>query len=371
MRGLAALLVVYGHVFVVSITDLATPKVYLPMIETTPVPRSHAYAADIYLWPEYFLNRNGMRSGEIGVLLFFLISGLVIAKSLEGVDPCRFLIRRFFRIYPLSATCVFATAVVFSIYALAYDVAAFYNVVNTVTGMLLISGWFGLFYTIPLLWTLMVEVCFYLVMAVCQHFWKELCFRHLLLISAACLLVSHLGADPPQELAFAAMPIRYAGYNALWIIFMLIGSAIWRAATVPQGKLRGLLTIFAIGGIFLVAESVFDRHVPNVVGRNLASGLVALGIFASGILMERILPVWRVLHWLGDISYPLYLIHVPFSWAVIFELTRREVSFHVALLAATMFSLFLAWVLHIAVERPANVYGGRITKAMGQRARST
>jgi hypothetical protein len=38
----------------------------------------------------------------------------------------------------------------------------------------------------------------------------------------------------------------------------------------------------------------------------------------------------RMLNFFGDISYPLYLVHVPLAWIVLHEITRRNYSLHIA-----------------------------------------
>ncbi len=368
MRGFAALLVVYAHIYVVGITDRETPRTYLPMISGAPVGSSQVAAADIYLKPEYVLNAHGMKSGEIGVLLFFLISGFVIRMSIEASGPARFLVRRFFRIYPLSVSSVCATALAFSLYARAYGVAGPYTPLNTLASSLLVSGWFGMFYTIPLIWTLMVEVCFYVTMAGCAYVWPDLRHRHLVLIGAICLLLAYIGVVPPAELVFAALPLRYAGYNGTYIIFMLIGAALWQPDRSRRCGGWCILTVLVLGAMFTIAHSIFAEHVYTTTAEDPYSAAAAFAIFMAALACEQWLREARPLSFLGDISYPLYLVHVPLSWAIVFELSRRQVSIHLALTSALVASVGLAWLLHVLIERPFHRLGRRITAPMRQSA---
>jgi peptidoglycan/LPS O-acetylase OafA/YrhL len=361
MRGFAALLVVYAHICVVGITDREAPHLYLPMIHGAPVVPSQRAAADIYLRPEMVLNAHGMISGEIGVLLFFLISGFVIRMSLGTSGPVRFLVRRAFRIYPLDITVVCATALVFSLYSRAYGLSGPYTPLNTLTSSLLVSGWFGMLYTMPLIWTLMVEVCFYATMAFCAYAWRDLRYGHLLLIGAICLLLAYIGVVPPAELVFAALPLRYAGYNGMYIIFMLIGAALWQP---DRGRRCGgqcILTVLVLGAMFMTAHSIFADHVFMTGVRDRYSGAAAFVIFVAALACERWMRESRLPSFFGDISYPLYLVHVPLSWAIVFELTRRHVSVHLAFASALLASIALAWVLHVLIERPSHRWGKRIT----------
>ncbi len=71
--------------------------------------------------PSIWLVQQGIVVGEIGVALFFLISGFVIPMSLERYRPGRFLVGRVFRLYPVWIACLILTAVAFFLYAQAHD----------------------------------------------------------------------------------------------------------------------------------------------------------------------------------------------------------------------------------------------------------
>ncbi|WP_128093665.1 acyltransferase family protein [Brucella pituitosa] len=60
------------------------------------------------------------RYGYLGVSLFFIISGFVIAYSAEGQKPLDFLVSRFARIYPTFVILMSTTAVVILLSSIRY-----------------------------------------------------------------------------------------------------------------------------------------------------------------------------------------------------------------------------------------------------------
>ncbi len=104
--------------------------------------------------------------GAFGVGAFFLLSGFVIYLSLEKTPPLQFLLQRVFRIYPVIIAAVmlrFASQVFMGVREIDF---------HTVKILILNISLFGnLFIPIesniePIVWSLSVEVKFYILMAV-------------------------------------------------------------------------------------------------------------------------------------------------------------------------------------------------------------
>ena len=93
LRAIAALAVVINHYWGVYFLNGFRPLVGIP---ASFVPEQPAFTHHVmYPGAAQFLY------GHFGVGLFFLISGFVISISLKSLSPGVFLVRRFFRIYPV------------------------------------------------------------------------------------------------------------------------------------------------------------------------------------------------------------------------------------------------------------------------------
>lgn len=123
IRALASLLVVYAHFFAVGLNDAVTPGIYVPAIKGTPIAEPHRVTGLYYIEPEMYLAAIGIKSGDLGVMLFFLVSGFVICMSLERQPPWLFLVRRVLRIFPLAIAAVLLTAGLVYFYCAANEIA--------------------------------------------------------------------------------------------------------------------------------------------------------------------------------------------------------------------------------------------------------
>jgi exopolysaccharide production protein ExoZ len=100
--------------------------------------------------------------GWVGVEIFFVISGTVIAASLEGTTPERFVKARFLRLYPTAWICAcISLAVIWSTGIAAYAALGInvYLGPGAVAGSVVLvwSKWLASAY-----WTLPIEIAFYL-----------------------------------------------------------------------------------------------------------------------------------------------------------------------------------------------------------------
>jgi peptidoglycan/LPS O-acetylase OafA/YrhL len=103
--------------------------------------------------------------GHLGVSIFFLISGFVIPFSVKGLGPVRFLVARFFRIYPTYwvglAAGLIAIYVASSVWNSPWTIGAPHVALQA----LLIRDVFWLPSIDQISWTLEVEVKFYILCA--------------------------------------------------------------------------------------------------------------------------------------------------------------------------------------------------------------
>lgn len=325
LRGMAALLVVFGH----------------------------ARSAAVEMDPGF---RPGTFATAWGVDLFFVISGFIIVYSSERLfgtraGPRQFLWRRATRVVPLYWI---ATTVWLCISMMKGNHDSELNLGSIALSYLFIPNLLGNpDYPVPVLslgWTLNYEMFFYVVFA------GFLFLRRTpgSLVAAGLLAAFVLiGAVVP----FGAVPIVYWSQPIIleFVLGILIALALRHGLALPA-YLRVLVIAGAVG--LLAADPLgiaLLRHTPNDFSRLLSWGIPACAIFAATVfgvdpLPKKLeTPAVRI----GDASYVLYLFHpiVLGTMKAVWPRLHLHNSwlFVVCVIAG---SVALALLLHALIEKP-------------------
>jgi peptidoglycan/LPS O-acetylase OafA/YrhL len=271
--------------------------------------------------------------GELGVRLFFVLSGFLITGILIGGrelgirDPTRrlffvrqFYIRRFLRIFP-----VYYLALIALIVAAVGGVRHISPWLFTYTTNIYVWHHLAFPYAVPHFWTLAVEEQFYLVWPWAMLFLPR---RWLMpFVLSLCVL-------GPAWRLWASFHYARDDWNPAFtftlgvVDFLAIGAVLALAANSDRTRehLHRLLTraVLPIGmvmyvSLFWVSRSV-DKHVPIAL-EDTGAALVFCWLIGSasrgfkgpfGRLLE-----WRPIVYLGKISYGIYIFHllVPLAFA--------------------------------------------------------
>ncbi|MDO7867338.1 acyltransferase family protein [Nocardioides jiangxiensis] len=282
------------------------------------------------------------RYGYLGVELFFVISGFVILMTAWGRPLPGFVASRVARLYPAYWVAVGLTVLLQLVWAGGRQLGWFDNAMN----LTMVQEGFGIDSVQGAFWTLWVELKFYL-------------------LAALVLLV---GFTPRRVLAFAILwPVlsqtfRLAGWTFLENLFIAefapyfgVGMLLFLIHREGGTLLRWLGV--AVTGLLCVEQTV--RHAPlatrgvGVEISPVACAVVVVAMIASVWLVAdgplRHLD-WRWLSVVGALTYPLYLVHGQFGFAVIDTLHGRLGAYAVVALAVGL-SLGIAVGLHYLVER--------------------
>jgi peptidoglycan/LPS O-acetylase OafA/YrhL len=309
--------------------------------------------------------------GYLGVTFFFVLSGFVLTWSWRpGVGIGTFYWRRIARIFPLHLVTLALAIPVF--YSLAPDPADTwvkpFDVGVLLLSLLLLQGWSRdpavLFAGNPAAWTLTAELFFYALHPFIMKVLRLFNSRHALSTAVGILLLS-IGArvlitlQPGGMLAELPWPVLRLNE---FIIGMCLAWA-FRAGWRPRIPLW--IPILLLGG-YVMGLGFFDRYaltqplhvLSNIFISEIVTALFALLIcaFATNDLAGRSrLSRARPLIALGEWSYAFYLIHATFIYGALKLLGFQNpdligASWVVVLLAI---SIAASWILHIAVERPA------------------
>ena len=132
--------------------------------------------------------------------------------------------------------------------------------------------------------------------------------------------------------------------------------------TTERGLLRGAAYVAAALGIFLAGRWGYQWERGDAGGVDLRNGLWALLMFSlalwSGMHWQWIKP----LRWFADISYPLYLVHVPLAWISLTVLAARGWGMLAAGITTGLLVVLLRGWSILVIESPARRFGAAITK---------
>jgi peptidoglycan/LPS O-acetylase OafA/YrhL len=367
LRGFAALLVVLWHFLEARVAGLLSTagRGAAPTAETLTAAEPTAAAATEPAVPLAATLAELFDLGQIGVGIFFLISGLVIPYVFQRQGRLGFLTSRFFRIWPTYAAGFTVSLVVLFVAsslmgkAISYsstDILAHYSMFRDLGGFPNIDR---------VVWTLEIELRFYLFCALLApllraHDAGRLIAAGLLLaivsIAIGEISVSALAADAAWTNLAPAL-----GGTGQFIIFMMIG-------VLFHLKLVGAVTALraaTFGAVFFMLFLLLAARGPD-------GPLPALAAYGTGLAVFTLAFVFRTgfvetgpLGRVGTISYSLYVIHPLLGGWIVFALTKA--GFPVAITFAVGFAAVIvgALALHVLVEKPSQAFGRLLAGRIG------
>ena len=277
--------------------------------------------------------------GSLGVPVFFILSGFVIHLT---VDRCKnateFLTRRFLRLYPTYWLSLILTLCFVGFFRL-YEREEFrLNILDIVMNFTMWQEFFGFKNVDGAYWSLLPELLFYLLMAFL--IWKKL-LNHFYAINILLLLLGifHL---------FISINIINKVLDLQYILLFFIGVCFYRLKNKKNLIFEHFfifLNLFVGAFLYHKAQSSF-----NV---NLLLGAFTLIVFVYYFFY------WGKLNWLGkckiliflgNISYGLYLIHQVMGYAIINYFEEKFYSRTLGMLIAFLASISIAYIITYKIE---------------------
>lgn len=357
LRGIAVLMVMISHLGLVFwfARDVVASYIFAPSV-IGPAP-------DILRW----ITLPTVNFGPLGVAIFFLISGFVIPFSLHRAATKGFLVARFFRIFP---TYWISTALsLFVVYA-----SSNYWKIPMKLSLGTLGINFALMqipFQVPSIdlvnWTLSVEVKFYLISAVLAFSIRRFSVVPLLLFGIFSLGFAELLPNvrsilslPPYTVSAEAEKVEFMCIN-----FMFIGT-LFNYFHLKNISLKiFLLSVCALFFLFILtwAHTPWASQVPQTP-LNYFYGLIIFTVAFSCRYRFRSI---RLIDFLADISFPLYIIHSLCGYTFIRILLDLKLSYPAAFVIAIIIVFFLAYILHVFVEVPFSKLGRKFSKNLQEK----
>lgn len=278
--------------------------------------------------------------GYLGVPIFFIVSGFVIALSAEGRSPGKFVISRLVRLYPS-----YWAGIAFTVIVVLITGSGHYGLTRILANLTMLNDYFNIQNLDDVYWTLQVELKFYgcvyllLLLGIFQKFRIWLSFWTLAAIAFVIL------GDVP----FMGWFINpgYSCYFIAGVGFFLIGKEgpnLYNGAVVLVAMVLSAIMAFRQTSEFIPEPEHWERSV--------SSGLVVLSFAFFALLALGRLNIQKsgAFVVLGGMTYPLYLIHARAGKAIIDQLGSR-VSEWVSVVLVILLMLLFSYLIHVFVEK--------------------
>jgi peptidoglycan/LPS O-acetylase OafA/YrhL len=323
--------------------------------------------------PSWWVGFRPLVGGEVAVEIFFIISGFYMSLVLSGkyrkadgsLRLTDFYIARAIRIYPaywLVLVCVLIWAILSqsNIFEIASELGPLYTIWATISNVVLF-GQDGLFfakvtemgtvlvdalgrgdgpqpYNLLLIvpsWTLSLELMFY-----CLAPWFSKRKTTTLVLIALGVGLLRVVA---YQLGFDGDPWRYRFFPFELTFFVggMVAHRVYNA-----GMLLHPAYAFALM-VALVIYPLFPEY--RVYSISINSSLALIAAFLAVPCLFHLTKDWSFDRMIGELSYPLYLVHLPVMTMLAAQLAGINPLFSVALVV--LISLAAAWVLELVSAR--------------------
>ena len=300
-----------------------------------------------------FFDKNGL----YGVLVFFIISGYCMVKSVQSSQNLSdFLKKRLFRLIPALIVCGLITTVVenafstvlpqnlhsFTDYIKNIIFLPFLNIPSKLIGLIVTD-----FNTIKLVdgsyWSLIVEIKFYYLLSILYFIVSKK--RHDFLLLICCVILAILIKSAlVLNLPIPSLIVDFTEYLPYFIIG--IGLNIIHFTDSKKGILLVVLSLMMI--VLMDLAGIQALSLPMKVNAFIATLLAIFWIYwvkYLNIVNPMLNFLFSLLAFIGKISYPLYLLHQELGLLLI-KMLSDHIGSVLSKLMVSVFLVFLAMIIN-------------------------
>jgi peptidoglycan/LPS O-acetylase OafA/YrhL len=279
--------------------------------------------------------------GYLGVPLFFMISGYVIALSANNRTAFQFAASRFVRLYP-----ALWASVIFTVLIMLFLTDKKYSMGQILANFTLLNEYLGYEDIDSVYWTLKAELKFYACISLLlligafnkHHIWLSLWLG---------ITVMHAASGQPFFMGWFITP-AYSSFFIAGVAFYLIqniGKNVYNYFI--------LLSSLVVSSFMAYDQAEGFLNHPNVMEKFISVAIVWLIYFVlyflcTGKINLKERNIYVVL---GALTYPLYLIHNTAGKAIIDQYSTF-IPEKVMIVVVIVFMIFSAWIIHLVIEKP-------------------
>lgn len=284
--------------------------------------------------------------GYLGVDLFFIISGFVIAMSANGRNLFQFTTSRIARLYPIYWVSVILTCLF--VYFFGKDINTFITIKNFLANMTMQPFAFGGFPIDGSYWSLSVELKFYILIGILLLLNS---YKYLETISLVLSGFVGLGA------VTGVLPFNWSSYFLAGIIFYFIYTEGLSKIRFVSLILSGIASvIYAVSRVPELSSAYHTAFNPVTIA-SLVISFYVLFLILSLRKFDNILNKYltdkqkNLLVIFGSLTFPVYLLHQVIGHIALNKLDSFFAHPYWALAITVCFITALSYTLNLFVER--------------------
>ncbi len=296
------------------------------------------------------------RYGNLGVQLFFIISGFVIVQSLYNNSLKEFVIHRFLRLFPIFwilctatylITLIIPNTATVSFSEYLRSMTMFGDLFNKIVGYTRLID--------PSYWTLTVELLFYIGIGIFVYRYSPRNIRYFFGTWLMFSLISFL-LYIDHNFYIKLLLVRHASYFAFGGALALI--TLKQAKNLYEKYFDWILLFSsAVYAIYIHPRALEPYYTVNQLDTKIITVLHVIFFIAVPILVYLSSRVTKtktiyVLSILGGITYPLYLLHQKIGNATInFFAARTDVSWTHLSIGFEIIIICIAYVVYVKEKK--------------------
>ena len=350
-RFLAALIVWYYHLVQIPTYSLEVFNVLKGTLDA-PIIQDTAFAKiGIFL-----LDRFHFDTGSFAVMMFFIASGYLISRMMERYTRKEFLVNRVITTFPT----LWVSLIVMAIFVYFSQGIVFTMDDFLASGFPIWPRSSGAFLS-AVLWTLRVELKFYLLAAVFGKNRKNLVIYGYMLT----LLMAIIAYEFDFPMLYAQM------YDLSYMCFAFIGVIL--ECALREKDRNWLKYVFAavIFNLlfFKISAWIFQDSASRMSYPNCVTQIAPVAMFVLLLKLEEYAPqvfqrIPKFVYASVKLVLPYYLTHVTCGIIAMYHFSKAGCGVIVTILGGILVSVIVAWGIYMLVTKPSGIWMKKVIAAM-------